>query len=80
MSLIGSVGLDVAILPIGDNYTMGPEDALKAVQLLKPKVVIPCHYNTWPVIEADPHAWAKLVEKETDAKPVVLSVDETFTL
>ncbi|MBE2222140.1 MAG: metal-dependent hydrolase [Anaerolineae bacterium] len=80
MSLIGSVGLDVAILPIGDNYTMGPGDAIHAINLLKPKVVIPSHYSTWPVIEVDAHAWAKLVEKETDAKPVVLGVDETFTL
>ena len=51
MRLIGAVGLDMAVLPIGDNYTMGPDDALEAVKLLQPKVVVPSHYNTWPVIE-----------------------------
>ena len=80
MALIGQIGLDAAILPIGDNYTMGPGDAVEAIKLLKPKVVIPCHYSTWPIIEADAHAWAKLVEMHTDAKPVVMAVDETFTL
>lgn len=80
MALIGRVGLDVAILPIGDNYTMGPEDAVEAVKLLKPKVVIPCHYSTWPIIDADAHAWASLVARHTDARPVVLEVDETYRL
>lgn len=80
MALIGKIGLDVAVLPIGDNYTMGPGDAVEAVKLLQPKVVIPCHYSTWPVIEVDAHAWAKLIESHTDAQPVVLGVDETYTL
>lgn len=43
------------MLPIGDNYTMGPDDALRAVKLLRPKMVIPVHYNTWEVIAQDPH-------------------------
>ena len=47
MRLIGEEGLDLAILPIGDNYTMGPDDALRAVKLLQPKKVLPIHYNTW---------------------------------
>ncbi|MCX8026189.1 MAG: metal-dependent hydrolase, partial [Thermanaerothrix sp.] len=45
MRLIGEEGLDLAVLPIGDNYTMGPEDALRAVKLLQPKHVIPIHYD-----------------------------------
>ncbi len=80
MALIGKIGLDVAILPIGDNFTMGPGDALEAVKLLKPKVVIPCHYNTWPLIAVDAPAWAKLVAAETAVTPVVLGVDETYTV
>ena len=47
MRLIGEEGVDLAVLPIGDNFTMGPDDALRAVKLLQPKHVIPVHYNTW---------------------------------
>ena len=55
-------GLDVAILPIGDLFTMGPDDALEAVLLLQPKLVLPSHYGTWPPIEQDAAAWARRVE------------------
>jgi L-ascorbate metabolism protein UlaG (beta-lactamase superfamily) len=72
MALIGEEGVDVAVLPIGDLFTMGPEDALRAVQLIAPKRVIPDHYNTWPPIEQDPHAWAERVRAETAAEPIVL--------
>ena len=80
MSLIGRMSLDVAILPIGDNFTMGPDDALLAIDYLKPKVVIPGHYNTWPLIAVDVAAWAKRVSTETEARSVVLEVDETYTV
>jgi L-ascorbate metabolism protein UlaG (beta-lactamase superfamily) len=80
MKYIGDEGIDLAVIPIGDNYTMGPDDALIAVKLLRPKHVIPCHYNTWPLIEQDPHAWAERVKKETDAKPHVLEPGDTFDL
>ena len=53
MQLIGRAGLDVALLPIGDNYTMGPEDAVTALDFLKPKIAVPMHYNTWPIIAQD---------------------------
>jgi L-ascorbate metabolism protein UlaG (beta-lactamase superfamily) len=46
--------VDVAILPIGDNFTMGPEDAARAVEFIEPSVVVPMHYDTFPVIEQDP--------------------------
>jgi L-ascorbate metabolism protein UlaG (beta-lactamase superfamily) len=80
MVLIGEGGLDVAILPIGDNFTMGPDDALRAVKLLEPKVVIPIHYDTFDVIKQDPHAFAARVEAETSAKCVVLKPGETYRL
>ena len=51
--------VDVACLPIGDNFTMGPDDAVKAVEMIEPKTVIPMHYNTFDVIEQDPQAFAK---------------------
>lgn len=50
MALIADMGIDVALLPIGDNYTMGPIQAAKAAQLLRAKAVIPMHYATFPVL------------------------------
>lgn len=59
MALIGQRHpIDVAFLPIGDNFTMGPDDALHALSLLKPKVVVPMHYHTFDVIRQDPHDFA----------------------
>ncbi len=80
MKLIGDEGLDVAILPIGDNFTMGPDDALKAVKLLEPKVVIPIHYDTFDVIRQDPQAFAGRIESETASKCVVLKPGDTYRL
>lgn len=67
-------GVDVAVLPIGDLFTMGIDDSLAAIKLIEPKRVLPAHYNTWPPIEADAEAWAIRVRAETSAKPVVLEV------
>jgi L-ascorbate metabolism protein UlaG (beta-lactamase superfamily) len=80
MSLYGEGGLDLAVLPIGDNYTMGPDDALKAVKYLKPRIAVPCHYNTWPPIEQDAEAWATRVRTETDTKVRVLKPGESINL
>jgi L-ascorbate metabolism protein UlaG (beta-lactamase superfamily) len=80
MKLIGEEGVDLAVLPIGDNFTMGPDDALRAVKMIQPKHVIPVHYNTWPVIQQDPEAWAARVDAETDASAHVLKPGEHFTL
>lgn len=57
--LKGSV--DVALLPIGDNFTMGPEDAARAVEFIEPGTVIPMHYNTWDLIAQDPEEFRRLV-------------------
>ena len=59
MSLIGRQGLDVALIPIGDFYTMGPTDALAALDLLRPRLAVPMHYNTTEKIRQDPHAFAR---------------------
>jgi L-ascorbate metabolism protein UlaG (beta-lactamase superfamily) len=80
MKLIGEEGIDLAILPIGDNFTMGPDDALRAVKLIGPKQVVPIHYNTFDVIKQDPHAWAIRVQQETNAEVVVMAPGETLTL
>lgn len=80
MSLIGAGGLDVALVPIGDNFTMGPEDAAQAAKLLRARTVIPMHYNTWPVIAQDPEAFKRRVETSTDSHVVILKPGETFTI
>jgi L-ascorbate metabolism protein UlaG (beta-lactamase superfamily) len=72
MKLIGDTGIDLAVLPIGDRFTMGPDDSIKAIELLRPKRVAPAHYNTWPPIAQDAAAWARRVREETSAEPIVL--------
>lgn len=73
MELLGRLeDIDVAILPIGDNFTMGMADAVIATKLLKPKVAVPMHYNTWPLIKADPYEWKSLVEAECPSTEVMI--------
>jgi L-ascorbate metabolism protein UlaG (beta-lactamase superfamily) len=78
MKLIGEMRpIDLAVLPIGDNFTMGIDDAVKAVELLRPKAVVPMHYNTFPVIAANPNDFVKrVVELGTNA--VVVQPGESF--
>ena len=59
---------------------MGPDDALKAVKLVRPKVAVPSHYSSWPVIEQDAEAWAKRVEAETDTRVRVLQPGDSLEL
>ena len=81
MKLIGEVGgVDLAVLPIGDNYTMGPDDAIVAAQFVKTKHVLPSHYNTFPVIEVDAQAFARKLRRETGIDCTVLAVGESFEL
>ena len=80
MKLIGEEGIDLAILPIGDNFTMGPDDALRATKLIEPAQVVPIHYNTFDVINQDPDAWARRVEEETSTRVVVMNPGDTLTL
>jgi L-ascorbate metabolism protein UlaG (beta-lactamase superfamily) len=80
MRLIGEEGLDLAIVPIGDNFTMGPDDSLRAVKLLQPRKALPIHYNTWDLIVQDAAAWAERVKRETSTEPVVLRPGEWLTV
>jgi len=81
MALIGRLNsIDVALLPIGDNFTMGPEDALEAVKMLNPRQVIPMHYNTWPLVAQDPDAFKKAVETQTAAGVTILQPGQSLTL
>ena len=59
MQLVGNMGLDLATVPIGDVFTMGIDDSIEAVKLLRPRQVLPDHYNTWLPIEQDAEVWLK---------------------
>ena len=79
MALLGKLEpLDVALLPIGDNYTMGPSDAAEAVGFLKPKTVVPMHYNTWPVISQNPETFKKDVETRFGTPVHIMKPGETW--
>lgn len=80
MQLIGDEGIDVALLPIGDFFTMGRDDSLKAIRFIRPRVVIPMHYNTFAPIVQDASRWANRVSSETDTQPVVIDPGGSFTL
>jgi L-ascorbate metabolism protein UlaG (beta-lactamase superfamily) len=79
MRLIGQEGIDLAFVPIGDNFTMGPDDALKAVEMIMPKAVIPTHYNTWELIAQDARAWAERISS-IGVKVYVLKPGENLIL
>lgn len=73
MRLAGRRGLDVALLPIGDHFTMGPEDAVEAARLLGAETVVPMHYDTFEAIEQDAEAFAARLQAETDARCALLA-------
>lgn len=76
MKLIGEMNrIDLAFLPIGDNFTMGVDDAVKAVEFLRPAKVVPFHYGTWPLIETNPEDFKA---KVTGAEVVILKPGETY--
>ncbi len=80
MKLIGANGLDLAVLPIGGHYTMGPDEALQAVKFLAPRAVLPVHYNTFDVIQVNAADWARRVHNETLSKVIVVDPGGSFTL
>lgn len=80
MKLIGEMtSIDYMLLPIGDNFTMGITDAVKAVELANPKTAIPMHYNTFPIINADPNEFKKKVEA-LNKKCIVMQFGEEIEL
>ena len=72
--------IDVAVLPIGDLFTMGPEDSLEAIRLLEPRIVLPSHYGTWPPIEQNAQAWAQKVRAAGLADARVLIPGESLRI
>lgn len=79
MKWLADEGVDVAILCIGDNFTMGPDDALKAIKLIEPKTVIPCHFGTWAYIDVDAEDFQARCQAETTAQCALLHPEETYT-
>lgn len=80
MELMGrTVKIDLAMLPIGDNFTMGVDDAAEATRMLKPSVVIPMHYDTFDIIKADPQKFAEKISG-TNTRCVILRPGEEFEL
>lgn len=80
MQLIARDGIDALVVPIGDVFTMGPADSVQATLMVQPRFVIPTHYNTWPPIAQDAHAWAETIRTATRATPIVPEVDVPFAL
>jgi len=81
MTLIGEEGLDFAILPIGDNFTMGIQDAARAVEFLSPHYVLPIHYNTFGYIVQDPNAFGKAVSAHSpECEVVILDPGQSIAL
>jgi L-ascorbate metabolism protein UlaG (beta-lactamase superfamily) len=78
MKLIGELTpIDFMLVPIGDNFTMGIDDAVKAVEFVNPKIAIPIHYNTWPVIAADPELFASKLDK-TGHQSIIMKAGESI--
>lgn len=71
MQLIGRAGLDLAMIPIGDNFTMGPDDALESLAFLKPRLAVPMHFNTWPAIVQDAAEFARRADLKGHAVRVL---------
>jgi L-ascorbate metabolism protein UlaG (beta-lactamase superfamily) len=80
MQLIGDEGIDVAFLPIGDTYTMGISDSIRATNFIRPRLVVPMHYNTFPPIVQNVSEWAKRIHEETRAVPIVLDPGQSYSV
>ncbi|SRR6056297_369604 len=73
-------GVELAVLPIGDRFTMGPSDSIEAIKLIEPRRVAPAHFSTWPPIEQDAEEWARNVKSQTSAEPVILPIGGSIEL
>ena len=80
MRLIGEIYRpNVALIPIGGYYTMSPDEAARAVKLIKPNVVIPMHYQTFPVLASSAEEFRKAVKQRLpSARVVVLQLGESY--
>ncbi|MCH4179653.1 MAG: metal-dependent hydrolase [Megasphaera sp.] len=80
MKLVSRFGpIDCAILPIGDNFTMGIEDAALAASWIRPKFVVPVHYGTWPMVDQDPKRYKELTETKYDIPVQIITPGTEYT-
>lgn len=79
MALIGEMGLDAALLPVGDTFTMGPQEAASCLELLKPALAIPMHHSTFEALTGDPHEFVRLAE-QGGYRAQVMQPEETLSL
>jgi len=68
---------DIALLPVGDRFTMDTEQAVKAVEWLKPDVVIPMHFGTFPILSQDPSDFNNIIKEKTETECLILEPSET---
>jgi len=68
---------DIVLIPIGSIFTMGIKEAIKALEMIKPKIAIPMHYNTFPIIKQNPHKFKEEVEKKLNIKIEIIDIGET---
>lgn len=80
MKLIGDEGIDIALLPIGDAYTMGIDDSIKAINFIEPKKAVPIHYDTFDLIKQDPITWKEKVLKYTDVEPLLIKPGDSIII
>jgi len=79
MKLIGKMhSIDLMLVPAGDNFTMGVDEAVKAIEFVQPKIAVPIHYNTFPVIEIDPEEFVKKLPSGIEGK--ILKPGDTLKL
>lgn len=71
---------EIMILPVGGHFTMDVYEAMKAIELVNPKLVIPVHYNTWPPLEMDIDKFKKDVEARFEARVEIMKVGGTFEM
>ena len=76
LELLSTEEISLAMLPIGDNFTMGPDDAVRAVEMIRPQVVVPIHYDTWDVIAQDPERFRQKVSNR--ARVQIMKPGETY--
>ncbi len=80
MTLLADLNISMAFLPIGDTYTMGPDDAITATQWIRPEAVFPMHYNTFSTIQQDAGLWARRITNETTSRAIVLDPGSSFSI
>lgn len=78
LALWSKPSIDLLIVPIGDLFTMGIDESIRAIEMIQPKCVLPTHYNTWPPIQQDAKRWAELVHQRTSSKAIVLTAGEEY--